>query len=154
MYQSVSIPALNSNWNTGSDGATVTLTDENGVPYNLGKVQNFHVTLIEEDVTLRVLQTTRELHQTERYGYKGEMTIARENGDLEYLEYQQMLRKRQGLSELYFTLDHFINNRDQTTNHHKYTNCRIKLTDHGEYTPGKSVDMKLEFTAEDKDVLS
>lgn len=155
LTNSVTVPPLNSNWNLGEDGSNVSMTDNLGNVYSLGKVIDFHFAPKHTEVTLPVINYGgRELTQTERPGGTGTITVARENGAMEQLEYIQQQRKRAGLPELYFTIYQFVSNPDGSQNENMFVNCRVRLTDPGQWELGREVRQKIDFTYEDYDKVA
>lgn len=150
LTNSVTVPPITSAFNVGENGSNISLTDNLGNVYNLGKVLDFHFTPKFHDVTLQTLNYQgREITQTERIGGTGTITVARQDGTMEQVEYIQQQRKRAGLPELYFTVYQFISNPDGSQNELMFVNCRVRLTDAGQYKLGQAVEQKVEFIYED-----
>lgn len=144
------LTALNSDFNTGVDGSTVSLNDTNGNVYNLGKIEDFDFRPKHENVTARPINYGgRELLQTERLGGTIEVTIARSDGTVEKIEYAMQQAKRNRQREPFFTATQFIQNSDGSSNELVYVNCRFRLTDGGQWKIGAAVLQKVELTFED-----
>lgn len=147
---SYTTPSNDSDFNLGEDGSTISMVDNLGNAYNLGKIMDFHPTFKHADVNLQVINYGgREITQTERYGGALEFTIPRSDGTMEALEYLQQQRKRGGLKELYFTITQYINNPDGSSNENMFVRCRVRLTDGGQYKLGQAVEQKIQATFED-----
>jgi hypothetical protein len=151
MAQNVTVPGLNSNFNTGVDSATITLTDQNGGYYPLGKIIDFHATPETSLIEVKAINLGgRILRKKNLNGWKGTITVSRENGALDALQAAEESRYLSGQPQMYYNIYQFVSNQDGTANEFQYVKAVVTLSDPGQWKLGAEVEMKLEFDCEQR----
>lgn len=150
MSNLVTVPQLNSNFNTGRD-KRVTLQDAFGVSYALGKYTE--IVSSPERSTLKVEPINNRgitLRQNIPDGWKGTITTVRENGVLEYLYGQVEADYYNGVAQRYFWIYETISNQDGSTDQFVYTRSIIWIADAGNWKKTSDVPIRLEFESEQR----
>lgn len=148
------VPTANSAFNTGADGGSVTLTDQNGGYYPLGKIIDFHATPEHSTIEVKAINLGGRIPRKKNLnGWKGQISVARQDGTLDSLQRAEEQRYLSGQPQLYYNIYHTITNQDGTQNEYQYVKCLVTLTNPGSWKLGAEVEMTLDFEAEERVVL-
>lgn len=134
-------------FNTGIQRSWVIIDNATGkqVPWG-GDVLDLEASPMTKDITIEPISTQGyNKFKTDRAGWQGTFSVARNNGDADNFEAAQEALYHAGGTQKYFTILETTSNDDGSVDQMQFEGCELKMTNAGQARKDSSIDMKFAF---------
>lgn len=145
---------LNSHFNIGID-KSISVVDDTGAAVNLGKIKDVTGKPIANTTTIKPINTNGLYKNRRHYnGVEGSISIYREDGRLDQIQYINEQLYQNGGQQKYYTIHEVVENEDGTIDEFTWLNCLLWLDDYGTWQEDDSVVIKVSFIGEQRNKVS